>query len=236
MVNAGQTDPGSVNGSSEDGLVLRIDGAAPLSTAAVQTVATVCTNAEDRGGSSVVSVLVSGSPRGSWTRAADVALVTKWERALRRLERLDATTIAVASGELGGLALDVLLATDYRIAAQDVRLLVAVEDGATWPGMATYRLTVQAGLASVRRAVLFGHPIEVVEAMALGLLHEVAEDPAARLAVVAGEVAALPGKELAIRRQLMQDAGTTSFEDALGAHLAACDRALRRADAIGSAP
>ncbi len=44
-----------------------------------------------------------------------VALVSKWERALRRLERLPAVTIAVADGDCGGPALDALLATDYRI-------------------------------------------------------------------------------------------------------------------------
>jgi isomerase DpgB len=46
--------------------------------------------------------------------------------------------------------------------------------------------------------------------------------------------AAAGGAELAIRRQLVLEAATTTFEDALGMHLAACDRALRRA-AAGSA-
>ena len=31
-----------------------------------------------------------------------------------------------------------------------------------------------------------------------------------------------------MRRQLMLDAATTTFENALGSHLAACDRVLRR--------
>ena len=40
--------------------------------------------------------------------------------------------------------------------------------------------------------------------------------------------AAVEGAELAIRRQLMLEAPTATFEDALGVHLAACDRSLRR--------
>ncbi|MCZ9336264.1 enoyl-CoA hydratase/isomerase family protein, partial [Streptomyces sp. TRM76130] len=44
---------------------------------------------------------------------------------------------------------------------------------------------------------------------------------------VAGLAGGLSGKELAIRRQLLFDAANTAFEDALGPHLAACDRALR---------
>jgi isomerase DpgB len=42
-------------------------------------------------------------------------------------------------------------------------------------------------------------------------------------------VAAAGGADLAIRRQLVLEAANTAFEDALGVHLAACDRALRRA-------
>ena len=48
--------------------------------------------------------------------------------------------------------------------------------------------------------------------------------------VMLGRVA---GAEHAIRRQLLLEAATTSYEDALGAHLAACDRELRRLRRIG---
>ncbi|MGW3730079.1 enoyl-CoA-hydratase DpgB, partial [Streptomyces sp. NPDC000851] len=66
------------------------------------------------------------------------------------------------------------------------------------------------------------------EALALGIADEIAEDPAAALADAADLTGGLSGQEVAIRRQLLFDATTTSFEDALGAHLAACDRVLRR--------
>jgi len=48
------------------------------------------------------------------------------------------------------------------------------------------------------------------------------------LAEVAAAAGTFTGKEVAIRRQLLLDAAQHSFEEALGAHLAACDRALRR--------
>ena len=63
------------------------------------------------------------------------------------------------------------------------------------------------------------------------LIDELADDPASALAAAAGAAAAFPGAEMAIRRQLMLEAPTASFEDALGVHLAACDRALRHASA-----
>jgi len=157
--------------------------------------------------------------------------VTRWERALRRLERLGVPTVAVASGGCGGAALDALLATDYRIATPDIRLRLAGDGEATWPGMALFRLAQQTGGSRVRRAILFGGHIDAAQGIALGLVDEVADDPDSALAAVAELVGTLSGAELAIRRRLMSDAASSSFEDALGRHLAACERALRRSAA-----
>ncbi|MGW4651160.1 enoyl-CoA-hydratase DpgB [Kitasatospora sp. NPDC004289] len=227
-----KTMPGDAR---SDDLVLRVDGRQVMSAESVAAVNTVCDAAEDRGGRSKVIVQVSGAPDGRWADDLTVSLVSKWERALRRLERLPATTIAIADGDCGGLALDALLATDYRIATGSVRLVVPVGEGVTWPGMAIYRLAQhRASAAAIRRAVLFGTPVEVADALALHLVDEVAADPAAALALADERAGAVPGTELAIRRQLMHDATTTTFEEALGVHLAACDRALRRA-VVGAA-
>jgi isomerase DpgB len=239
MVNDGRitraTDPAQVSyglmGAGDH--TVWIDGARPLSAESVAAIATVCDGAEDRAGAGPVVVHVSGVPGASWARDVNVALVSKWERGLRRLERLPAATIGVASGDCGGTALDALLATDYRIAASSVRLLVPAEAGATWPGMVLYRLChgAGAGEAAIRRAVLFGAPIDAGDALTLGLIDELAQDPLAAVAAAAEFTAAFSGAELAIRRQLMLDARMVSFEDALGHHLAACDRELRRLSA-----
>lgn len=215
-------------------LTLKIDGTSPLSAGSVKALQALCEQAEDLPRSGAVTVHVAGTPQAGWTSALDVALVTKWERVLRRLERLPAPTVAVASGDIGGVALDAFLATDFRIATHNARLLVASDDGVTWPGMAAYRLVQQAGASRVRRAVLFGLPIHASEALTLGILDELADDPRSVLGTTAQLVGGVPGKELAIRRQLLFDATSTSFEDALGPHLAACDRALRRV-AVGEA-
>jgi isomerase DpgB len=66
------------------------------------------------------------------------------------------------------------------------------------------------------------------DAVAMHLIDELTIDTPGALAAAEDLARAVPGVELAIRRQLMQDAPAVSFEDALGAHLAACDRALRR--------
>jgi isomerase DpgB len=216
-------------------LVIRVDGRRPPDAGLAAAVNAACGAAEDGGPQAVVIVEVSGAPPEGWAAGLHVAAVSKWERALRRLERLRAATIAVAEGDCGGPALDALLVTDYRIAAASVRLLVPVVDGATWPGMALYRLTRQAGGAAVRRAVMFGTPIKSGAALAMHLIDELAADPASAAAAATVLMGAFPGSELAIRRQLMLDAPAVSFEDALGGHLAACDRALRHLTA-GVAP
>jgi isomerase DpgB len=217
-------------GAAEDP-VLRIDGSLPLSAEAVAALADACDSAEDRGDHGRLIVYVSGAPQEPWLDDVSVALVSRWERGLRRLERLPAATIAVADGDCGGLALDALLATDYRIAASSLRLLVPVASRSIWPGMALYRLSQQAASAAIRRAVLFGTPIEAADAVALRLVDELTDDVVGALALAAGLTCAFSGTELSIRRQLMLDAASVSFEEALGVHLAACDRTLRRASA-----
>ncbi|MFC6016159.1 enoyl-CoA-hydratase DpgB [Plantactinospora solaniradicis] len=210
-------------------MVVRIDGGCFLSTEPVAAIAAVCERAEDGDGTAAVVVHVSGAPDGVWARDLTVQLVNKWEQALRRLERLPAATIAVATGDCGGMALDALLATDHRIAAESARLVLPVQGGLIWPGMALYRLARQVpNAAAVRQAVLFGGALGMREALAMNLVHEVTDDLSGSLAAAVERVSTVSGSELAVRRQLTLDAQAVGFEDALGVHLAACDRALRR--------
>ncbi len=211
-------------------LMLRIDGSRALTADLVAELGALCDRAEDGDANRFVILRVSGVPVPGWPSDLPVALVSKWERGLRRLERLTAVTIAVADDDCGGPALDALLATDYRIMPAGARLVMPVVAGATWPGMALYRLARQAaGAALARRAVLFGTPIEAAAAQAMGVIDDVAANATLALEKALEVAGAVPGAELAIRRQLMLEAMTTIFEDALGVHLAACDRALRLA-------
>ncbi|MEV7289388.1 enoyl-CoA-hydratase DpgB [Streptomyces sp. NPDC093252] len=215
---------------------LRVDGGQPPTPETVAALAALCDGAEDGGGYGPVVVELSGTPAAGWTDGLTVGLISKWERALRRLERLPTTTIGIADGDIGGTALDTLLVLDIRIATPSLRLMPPVTDGATWPGMALHRLVQQtSGTAAVRRTVLHGTPIDAERALALHLVDEVTDDPSAAVAA-AGYTAAFTGSELAIRRQLLLDARTVPFEEALGAHLAACDRALRRTAAAEEKP
>lgn len=105
----------------------------------MQALNALCDRAEDADGHAPVVLRVSGAPTGP-TATPPLPLVNKWERALRRLERLDRPTVALVGGDTGGdcggTAVEALLATDYRIAHPATRLLppaARTASGPAWP-------------------------------------------------------------------------------------------------------
>ncbi len=207
---------------------LELDGAMRLSPALVGAVNRACDQAEDAGQPAVLSVLLRAEDGAHAPAAApDMALVSQWERALNRIEKLRVPTLAVVEGRCAGLLLEVLLSTDYRIGAPQAQLSLA-HLGAIWPGMALHRLATQLGVARARGLALFGDVLEANAAQALGLLDQVHADPVHWANHFVETLSAAAIQDIAVRRRLLIEAGATSYEDALGAHLAACDRSLRR--------
>jgi isomerase DpgB len=154
--------------------------------------------------------------------------VSRWEKALRRLEQTQAAKIAIAEGICSGPALEVLLTSDYRISEPGLRVDVPVNNDSVWAGMVVHRLVSQFGGTRARQLVLFGAEFSAERALAIGLIDETADDPTAAAVRLAERFSRVAPAELAIRRRLVLDAGVTSFEEALGMHLAACARTLRR--------
>ncbi len=191
----------------------------------------VCDRAEDAADGATVITLWLGATAPdarSWPEETTIRQVNRWERAVRRLECLTAVSIGVASGTCGGPALDLLPATDYRIATADLRLLLPVHTSRLWPGMAVHRLVNQLGVARARQLLMWGSELTAERGLRLGLIDEIAPDAteAVRAAVLLLGRAA--GPDLAVLRQLMLEAPVTSYDEALGVHLAACERELRR--------
>ncbi|SCL26469.1 enoyl-CoA-hydratase DpgB [Micromonospora inyonensis] len=203
-----------------------IDGSQPLGPATVAALDAFIDTVEDVPAGAVALLELTGVPTD--TERPPLAVVNRWERVLRRLERVGTTTVAVVRGDCGGIAVEALLVTDLRIAAADARLHLPVTTGGVWPGMGLYRLANQVGYARLRRAVLRPGPIPADRAVALDLVDEVVDDVANAVADTVAALTATAGPDVAVRRQLMLDATTTPFEEALGRHLAACDRLLRR--------
>jgi isomerase DpgB len=101
--------------------------------------------------------------------------------------------------------------------------------------MSLYRLVHHIGSAKARQLVLWGREIAVERCVELGLIDQVSEDLHEAVRATIRDLALQPGSELAIRRRLLLEATSSPFEDALGTHLAACDRELRRLRAPGHA-
>ncbi|WP_327096064.1 enoyl-CoA-hydratase DpgB [Nocardia vinacea] len=209
---------------------LTIDCTAPLSIALVDRLNAFCSSAEGTGAPLVCLIRLTGADTataGQWPAPVEIHLVNKWELALRRLERLDAVTVALVEANCGGPAFDVVLAVDYRVATADARLYPPSLAGDVWPGMGLYRLANQFGVAAARRLLLFAEEMTSAVAERIGLIDETG-DPVSILEARIPILRTRAGSELAIRRRLLLDATSVSFEDALGSHLAACSRALTR--------
>ncbi|TFW29133.1 enoyl-CoA-hydratase DpgB [Duganella callida] len=211
---------------------LELDVSCTLSKSLIDGVNSACDCVEDAGAGATLLVLMNGAaPTAAETGAGtlNVTLVNQWERALRRIERLNAVTIAGASGPCGDLGIAVMLTTDYRIAGPGLNLSLRCRDGGILPGMVLHRLAHQVGVTWSRRFAVLGMPLDAALAQSLGLVDETADDPEAAATAFVKTLCPTISSDLAVRRRLLLDASALSYEEGLGTHLAACDRRLRSA-------
>jgi len=138
-----------------------------------------------------------------------VAFVGEIQRVFARLERLPKVTIAEIGGAALGGGLELALACDLRIAADDARLGLPEARLGLLPGAGgTQRLPRIVGESTARRLILGAEVLIGAQAAALGLVHWAV--PAAQLATRARAIAA----------------GITSMPPAA---IAECKRCLRAA-------
>jgi enoyl-CoA hydratase/carnithine racemase len=133
-------------------------------------------------------------------RSQMVAFVRKLQRVYARLERLPQATLAEIGGAALGGGLELALACDFRIAAEDARLGLPEARLGLVPGAGgTQRLTRIAGEALARRLILRGEVLEGREAAALQLVHWAvpATELASRARSLAAELASIPAAALA---------------------------------------
>lgn len=127
----------------------------------------------------VRAVIVSGAGR-AFSSGIDLKALSggeihidwfrSFDEAMRRLEQLDALTVAKIRGYAIGGGLQVALACDLRVATNDARFGLPAVLEALIPGMGTYRLPRFIGLGRARRLVLTGEMIAADEALRIGLI------------------------------------------------------------------
>lgn len=101
----------------------------------------------------------------------------RWERALRTFERMEKIVIAGIKEYCLGGGLQLALACDVRVAADNATLgLPAIKEGLI-PGLGTYRLAHYIGLGRAKRLILSGENANAQEAYAMGLVDYVVPLP-----------------------------------------------------------
>jgi enoyl-CoA hydratase/carnithine racemase len=137
------------------------------------------------------------SPEG---RSRMVAFVREIQRVFERLERLPQVTLAeIGASALGG-GLELALACDLRIAAEDARLGLPEPRLGLIPGAGgTQRLPRIAGVAVAKRLILGAEVITGAQAAALGVVHWAvpAKELMERARAIARDIASLPAAALA---------------------------------------
>jgi len=116
-------------------------------------------------------------------------ITADFQAVLNRLELLEVPTIALLHGHCLGLALEVALACDMRIAAQDTVLALPETKLGLIPDVGgTTRLTRLVGPARAKELIFTGRPFDAADAERWGIVNHVV--PAERLMAKAEEVAA----------------------------------------------
>ena len=151
-----------------------------------------------------------------------------FDQAMRRLEHLDALTVAKIRGYAIGGGLQIALACDLRIAAPDAKLGLPAVMEALIPGMGTYRLPRFIGLGRARRLVLTGELIGSEEALRIGLLDWVVPEEKLDQTVESVIADVLKGSRTAqsLSKRLVTDAFESDFDTAFSKYLDYQQRAL----------
>jgi len=217
---------------------IKINGTSLLSSELTVQLSNALDQAEDLGQSSILLVRIVGNANPNvlrvWPGRTDIQSVNRWERILRRIERANVITIAVVEHACSALALELLLVADRRLATSTFSMQCSIPGGEVWPSMALHRLVRQIGESQARKMVLDSSDITAQRGLELSIIDQIVDD------LQDGNSTALllayaPSHDFPTRRRLILDGASSSFDEALGAHLAACDRALRRSSSVAAA-
>jgi isomerase DpgB len=211
-------------------LRIEIDGCATLSVQLVEQLDSALRQAEDMASNAVLFIHVAGGGSRAacpvWPGSPKTQMVISWERVLRRIERANLPVMTFVQRVCSMMALELLLLADCRFASHDLSLKQS--SNCIWPGTALYRLSRQIGESRACKLLLDIDPLTASRAAQLDIVDKTVNDLTEALSQAKHLLTRAPLSDFAVRRRLIQDSGSMSFDEALGAHLAACDRMLRQ--------
>ena len=161
-------------------------------------------------------------------RAKMIAFVREMQRAYAHLEKSRLVSIAEIGGAAMGGGMELALACDLRMAANEAKLGLPEARLGLLPGAGgTQRLTLLCGEPVAKRLILGAEVLDGAQAAALGVVHwSVPRDVlAAKARELAERVAALPSAALAACKRCISAAGKPDH-DGYGMELAATEDLL----------
>jgi enoyl-CoA hydratase/carnithine racemase len=155
-----------------------------------------------------------------------------FDEAMRRLEQLEALTVAKMRGYAIGGGLQIALACDLRVAAPDTKVGLPAVMEALIPGMGTYRLPRFIGLGRARRLVLTGELLGAEEALRIGLLDWVVPEEQLTETVESVIAGVHKGSRTAqaCSKKLVTDAFESDFDTAFAKYLDYQEQSLHSSD------
>jgi enoyl-CoA hydratase/carnithine racemase len=143
--------------------------------------------------------------------AAIVAYYRETGDFAERIADLPQPTFSAISGYCLGGGLELVLATDFRIAdSSAVFGLPEVEIGIVPSSGGTHRLVALLGSARAKELILLRQRVDVNEALRLGLVTEVAGDPLGRSLELAQRLASLPQLAVQLNKNLVDQMAEAS--------------------------
>lgn len=150
-------------------------------------------------------------------RIAGISLTAGYHGMLDHLRGLPKPVIVAMNGDTMGGGFELSLSCDIRIGAKgDHRFgLPEVKLGILPGGSGTQKITRLVGLAKAIEFVLRSRVVRPEEALALGLVHEIADDALARAREIATEMAKLPPLAVAMAKRAVYDGFDTHLQAGL---------------------
>jgi len=144
----------------------------------------------------------------------------RYDPIVKKISEMDKPVIAAVNGVAAGAGCSLALACDMRIASEAAIFIeVFINVGLIPDSASTYFLPRLVGLGRAMELCCTGRKVDAEEALRIGLVHQVvpADELMTAAQSLAGRLASLPGRGIALTKQLLRK----SFENNLDAQLAA---------------
>jgi len=144
-----------------------------------------------------------------------ITFFQNWEKALRKLETLDAVVIAAVHSHCIGGGLQIALACDLRVARDDARFgITAVKEGII-PGIGMWRIARHAGIGRAKQLALAAEIVNASVAKEWGLVDWVVDSGSfdATVAGLTERILSMARTSTRLTKKLTNMAFETSFAD-----------------------